>query len=72
MNEEFIIMLTYLTLFLLFLPQTFFDEVIMVETNRIIKVPDIDVGVFFQFIGICLLMTETPGTNQAEYCSRTL
>ena len=35
----------------------------MVETNRIIKVPDIDFGEFIQFIGIWMLMTANPGTN---------
>ena len=47
----------------------FFDEVILVETNRIIKGPDIYFGEFLRFIGIWLLMTENPDTNWAEYFS---
>ena len=41
----------------------FFDEVILVEANRIIKVPDPDFGEFLRFVSICMLMTENPGTN---------
>ena len=51
MNKEFIIFLTYLTEFVLFLPKTCFDEVILVDTNRGIKVPDLEFGEFLQFIG---------------------
>ena len=39
------------------------------DTNRIIKGPDIDFCEFLQFIGIWVLMTENPGTNQAGYFS---
>ena len=47
MNKECISVLTYLTAFVLFLPKRFVDEVILIETNRIIKGPDIDFGEFF-------------------------
>ena len=67
MNEECISVLTYLTAFVLLLPKFFFDEVIMVDSNRIIKFPDIEFGQLLRFIGIWLLMTENPGTNRAEY-----
>ena len=39
------------------------------ETNIRIKGPDLDFGEFLWFIGIWLVMTENPGTNQAEYFS---
>ena len=42
MNKEFISVLTYLTAFVLFLTKTVVVEVIMVDTNKIIKVPDLD------------------------------
>ena len=45
------------------------EEVILVETNKIIKVPDLDFGDFLRFIGIWLLMTSKPGTNWADYFS---
>ena len=45
------------------------DEVLMVDTNRIIRVPDIDFDEFLCFIGIWLLITGNPGTNQTEYFS---
>ena len=61
--------LTYRTVFVLFLEKDFVDVFIIVETNKRIKGPDIDFGVFLQFIGICLLITEIPGTKRAEYFS---
>ena len=67
MTEECISVLTYPTEFSLFLVKTFVNEVIMVETNRRIKGPDLDIGEFLQFIGIWLLMTAKPGTNRADY-----
>ena len=36
------------------------------DTNIIIKGPDIDSGDFLRFIGIWMLITENPGTNQVE------
>ena len=42
MNKEFISVLTYFTEFLLFLPNFFFVEVIMVETNVGFNGPNID------------------------------
>ena len=47
-----------------------FDEVILVDTNRRIKVPDLDYGEFLWFIGIWLFMTANPDTNCAEYFSK--
>ena len=48
----------------------FFYEVILVETNRIIKGPDLEFGGFLQFIGIWILTTSNSVTNQAEYFSK--
>ena len=70
MNKECISVFTYLTAFVLFLPKRFFNEVIMVETNRIIKGPDLDFGQFLHFIWIWLLITANPDTNRAEYFSK--
>ena len=61
MNEECISVLTYLTEFVLFVPKTFVGEVIIVDTNRRIKGPDIDFVEFLQFFGIFLLITANPG-----------
>ena len=61
--------LTYLTVFSLFLPKNAANEVIMVETNRIIKGPDLDFEYFLRTTGIWLLITENPGTNRMEYFS---
>ena len=69
MNKEYINVLTYLTEFVLFMPTTFVDEVILADTNRIIKGPDLEFGEFLRFIGIWLLMTENPGTKWTEYFS---
>ena len=69
-TKEFIIVLTYLTAFVLFLPQTFVVEVILVDTNKIIKGPDLDFGEFLRFIVIWMLMISNPGTNQEEYFSK--
>ena len=69
MNKEFISVLTYLTAFELFLPKTFVVEILLVETNKTIKGPDLDFGEFLRFIGIWLLMTSNPGTNRADYFS---
>ena len=44
MNTYFISVLTYIIAFSLFGPKTFVDEFIMVETNKIIKGPDIGFG----------------------------
>ena len=61
--------MTYLTAFSLLLPKTFANEVILVDTNKIIKGPDIDFGEFLQFIGLWILMTANPETNQLELFS---
>ena len=50
----------------------FFDEVILVDTNRKIKCPDIEFGEFLQFVGICMFMTENSGTNWVDYFRKTL
>ena len=52
---------------LYYLYHFFPDEVILVDTNRILKVPDIEFGEFLRFIGIWMLMTENPGTNWEKY-----
>ena len=44
--------MTYLTYFVFFLPKTFVDEIILVETNIRIKGPNLDFGEFLCFIGI--------------------
>ena len=56
MNKEFISFLFYLTESVLFLPNCFVDLVVLVETNRRIKVPDLEFGAFLRFIGVYLLM----------------
>ena len=63
MNNEYISVLTYLTAFFLFLPTTFFNEVILVETNKVIKGTDLGFGKFLRFFDIWMFMTENPGTN---------
>ena len=67
MNGEFINILTYQTQFPLVLPKMFVNEVFLVDTNRIIRVPDLDLGELFQFIRIWLLIVANPGTNREEY-----
>ena len=52
------------------MPKPFVYEVILVDTNRIIKVPGIEFGELLHFICIYMLMTENPGTNWAEYFSK--
>ena len=42
----------------------------MVDTNRIEKCPELVLGELLQFIWIWMLITENPGTNQAEYFSK--
>ena len=55
--------MTYLKEVLLFLPKYFVNDVILVDTNIIIKVPALEFGEFLQFIGVGILITENPGTN---------
>ena len=55
----------------LFLPKVFTYEVILVDTNRRIKVPALEFGEFLQFIGIWVLIKTNPGTIQIEYFSDT-
>ena len=43
--------------------KTFVGEVIMMDSNRIFKVPDHDFGEFHQLICIYMFVTENPGTN---------
>ena len=50
--------------------KTFVNEVIMVETNIIIKGPDLEFGEFLQLLGIYMLMTENSGTNWEDYFSQ--
>ena len=63
MNKEFISVLTYLTLFVLFLMKTFVDDVTLVDTNRIIKGPAPESGGFIRLVVIWLLITVNPDTN---------
>ena len=64
--------MTYLTSFVLFLPKTIVVEVILVETNRIIKGPDIDFGEFLRFIGIWLSMPEILAQTRRSILEKTL
>ena len=64
-------MLTYLTASFLFLPGSFVTVVILVKRGLRIKDPALEFGDFLKFIGICLLITENPGMNQAAYFSET-
>ena len=61
--------MTYLIVFVLFLPIYFVGEVILVDTNRIIKGPYLDCGEFLRFVGIWMLMIADSGTNWADYFS---
>ena len=53
-------------------PEFFFVEVILVDTNKIIKGPDIYFGKFLRIIGIWMLMKSSPGINRWDYFSETL
>ena len=44
-----------------------FNEVILVDTKKIIKVPNIDFGELLWFIDIWQLIKENPGMNPAEH-----
>ena len=48
----------------------FVGEFIMVDTNRIIKGPNLDFGEFLRFISIWISITENPCTNWSEYFSK--
>ena len=69
MNKEFICFLTCLISFFLLLPKTCAVEVILMETNIIIKFPTLEIGGFLQFVGIWLLVVVKPVTNWVYYCS---
>ena len=66
-NKELISVLNYLIEFVLFVLKCFVDEVILVETNKRTKGPDLDFGKFLRFIGIRMFMTSNPVTNQEQY-----
>jgi hypothetical protein len=44
-------LLDILTMFLMFLPKTFFENVVLVETNKKIEEHHVTSGEFLQFIG---------------------
>ena len=54
------------------LPYFFVDGFIMVDTNRIIKRPNIYFGYFLRFIVIWLLITENPVTDRLEYFRKNI
>ena len=50
--------------------KTFVVEVILVDTNNVIKGPAIEFGKLLRFIGIWLLMASNPVRNWADYFSK--
>ena len=57
MNVKLIIVLTYLTSFVLFLIKNIINEVVILETNRRIKFSELKFGGFLWFIYIWVLIT---------------
>ena len=60
-NEIVMNGLCVLTMFLMFVPKKFFEDVVLVETNKQIEGPPLTFGEFLQFIGIWLYMSTTAG-----------
>ena len=68
-NEIVMNGLYVLTMFLMFVPKTFFEDVVQVETNKQIEGPPLTFGEFLQFIGIWLYMSTTAGFKQKDWFS---
>ena len=62
-------MLTYPTEFVILQEKYFIDEVVISETNRIIKGPALEFGEFVRLIDIWMLIIDNPEKNWAEYFS---
>ena len=71
MNKEFIILLTSLTEFSLFLPKYFVNEVIIMETNRRNKGSTIEFDKFLQFISILMSIIAKHDTGRMKCFSET-
>jgi hypothetical protein len=53
--------LDILTTFIIFLPKTFFESVLLVEPNKIIEGDPVTFGEFLQFVGIWLYILMMAG-----------
>ena len=69
-NDVVMTGLNILTMFLLFLPKAFFENVILVETNKKIEGNPVTFGELLQFIGIWLFMSTTAGYSRSDWFSQ--
>jgi hypothetical protein len=60
---------TMLTIFLLFFPRKFMEEVVIIETNKRITGMQVTYGEFLQFLGLWLYMSTLSGFRRSDYWS---
>lgn len=60
---------TMLTMFLLFFPRKFMEDVVIVETNKRIAGKQLTFGEFLQFLGLWLYMSTLSGFRRSDYWS---
>jgi hypothetical protein len=60
---------TMLTMFLLFFPRKFMEDVVIVETNKRIAGKQVTFGEFLQFLGLWLYMSTLSGFRRSDYWS---
>jgi hypothetical protein len=60
---------TRLQLFELFFPKAYIQEVLLVETNKLLKGKDVTYGEFLQFIGLWLMMATIQGFQRRDFWS---
>jgi hypothetical protein len=58
-----------LTMFLLFFPRKFMEDVVIVETNKRIAGKQLTFGEFLQFLGLWLYMSTLSGFRRSDYWS---
>ena len=68
-SEETIGGMNYITMFLLCLPITFIEEVVVEQTNKKIQGEGLTFGEFLRWVGLWLFMATTSGFSRREYFS---
>lgn len=61
--------LDILAMFIMFLPRTFIENVVLVESNKHIEGQPITFGEFLQFVGMWLYMSTTAGFRRSDWFS---
>ena len=68
-SEETIGGMTYSTMFLLYLPTTYLEKVLIQETNKKIEGEELTWGEFLHCLGLWFFMATVSGFEQRDYFS---